>query len=583
MKLKSSSLPTRSKSVWIQIALVLILLLAFGLRVYRLGSQGLWADEMQTSALARFPFGVMFETLLSHRVHVPLYFLVMRLWVWVGTAEFALRFFSLVWGVAAVALVYRLGKEMAQEGAGLIAALLLAASPFHIWFSQEARMYTLVATSVLAASVFLVRLLRRDAWTDWVGYGACMLVAVYTHYLAVLVLVAHYVLFSLHYRLLRPIFAKWLVTAGLVGALFSVWFALILITGGFTQSAIAWIAPAHWYEPVLTLSAFSGASSSDLSQPSVYLPSVVSLSALGLVVLSLRRVRPPVNAPVGMLPEPASPEQIGYHLQPRLLLAWLFVPLLLTWLISLDLPVPNKRSIYMDRYLIIVMPAFVALVGIGLWTLYRRWRGAALAMLAIAVAGNALALRNMYVEPAYAREDWRAAMYYLRDGREPDDILILRPSQTLPLAYYGDPSWPYEEFPFLFLEEERQTFLDTEMPERMTAIAREWDRAWLVTSVDNINPHGFPEARNDALARAHESDAIKGWLDAHYTMLSEVRFTGIRLTLYDLRKAQERANEGRYRASRAGSFQFRGPCSEEQGGPSEGCTMAHSTTPGKMS
>jgi hypothetical protein len=395
-------------------------------------------------------------------------------------------------------------------------------------------MYTLMSTSVLAASWFLIRLLQRDSRMDWVGYGGCMLVAVYTHYLAVFVLAAHYVLFSFYLRLLRPLLLRWLVSAGLVAALFGVWMVPIMASGGFAGSPIAWIAPAHGYEPALTLLMFAAGPTVDLRQPLVYVAFAVSVGALGLVVFSLRQARPPKHVPVEVLSDPAFRRQTGHLLQGRFLLIWLTVPLLLIWLISLDLPIPNKRSIYVDRYLIMCLPAFVALVAVGLSALYRRWRAAALVALAIVVASNALALRNMYVDPAYAREDWRAAMQYLKDKRQPDEVLFLRPSQTLPLAYYGDPSALYQEFPFLFLEGERRAFLDGEMPVRMAAIAQDWDRAWLVTSVDNTNPHGFPYQRNDGLARAHETDAIKGWLDARYRVVADVRFTGIWLTLYDL-------------------------------------------------
>jgi mannosyltransferase len=69
----------------------------------------------------------------------------------------------------------------------VLAAFLLAIAPFHIWFSQEARMYSFLALNALAANYFLLRLLHRKA----VGLGRLMPFALtftlYTHYLGVLI------------------------------------------------------------------------------------------------------------------------------------------------------------------------------------------------------------------------------------------------------------------------------------------------------------------------------------------------------------------------------------------------------------
>ena len=221
-------------------------------------------------------------------------------------------------------------------------------------------------------------------------------------------------------------------------------------------------------------------------------------------------------------------------LTPRLLFYWLFIPVLLVWLISLDLPIPQKRSIYMDRYLLTAMPAFVILVAWGGVSLLQRRRWVGIVALSFVVAAQALALRNYYFDPQYAREDWQAALAYVTAQRQAEDVLLLRPNHTLPLATYVGGAFPFEEFPFLFYEDERREYLSQEMGPRMAGVAQDWRRAWLISSVDNTNPHGFPHQRNAALTRVGEEDAIKVWLDAHYVQLGEMSFTGVWITLYDL-------------------------------------------------
>ena len=122
-----------------------------------------------------------------------------------------------------------------------------------------------------------------------------------------------------------------------------------------------------------------------------------------------------------------------------------------------------------------------------------------------------------------------------KEAREGEDVLLLRPSHTLLLAYYAQGSIPYQEFPFLFYEEERDAFLSQEMPVRMQRIAQDASRAWLISGVENMNAHGFPQQRNADLLRIASVDPIKGWLDERYEVLEERRFPGIVLSLYSLR------------------------------------------------
>jgi mannosyltransferase len=519
---------------------LLILLLAFGLRMVRLDGQSLWWDEMATAARAALPLDAMLDNLLTVRNHVPLYFLLIRLWSGLGNTGFSLRFFSVLWGVSSVAWIERLGRSVGGRRVGMVAALLLAVSPFHIWYSQEARMYTMVSLCALAGNWFLLRSLQRDSWVNWAGYGISMSAALYTHYLALWVLVAHYTFFALHFRSVRRIFVKWLVCSVAMVSLLGIWGAMILPGGGFARAPIGWIAPARWYEPVLTMLTFAAGPTIRLVQPLAYLSLAVCLAAVAACWVRARYRQLTLTAAFsGHVPR----YQVGDVLAPKLLFYWLLVPLLLTWVISWDLPILQKRSIYMDRYLITTLPAFVMLVAWGLVLMSERGRGLAVAALAAVIVAAVLALCNLYYDPSYAREDWRAAMTYLDAERGPGDVLLLRPNHTLPLAYYGhedEEKEPvaYQEVPFLFDEGEREAYLAQEMGARMAAIAQEWDRAWFMSSVENTDPHGFPHERNASLRRVGERDGVKAWLDARYVRLEEVFFTGICLTLYDLSPAR---------------------------------------------
>jgi uncharacterized membrane protein len=137
--------------------ILLITLAGFALRLYRLGADSLWYDETVSTALAGSPL----PELIRHTagdIHPPGYYVLLRGWLALagyptGRAdptgnglEFMAGFFSLLWGVILIALVYALARRLTTNPVvALLAAALIALSPYNVWYSQEVRMYTLGA------------------------------------------------------------------------------------------------------------------------------------------------------------------------------------------------------------------------------------------------------------------------------------------------------------------------------------------------------------------------------------------------------------------------------------------------------
>src|SRR2546423_8067693 len=116
----------------------------------------------------------------------------MRGWIHLGHGEAWLRALAAVAGALAIPAIYFLGRELWGRGAGLMAALLLALNAYHIRYSQEARSYSLAALLVILSSYFLVRLLRQPSPGIRWKYSAASALAVYSHFYAVLVLLAQW-------------------------------------------------------------------------------------------------------------------------------------------------------------------------------------------------------------------------------------------------------------------------------------------------------------------------------------------------------------------------------------------------------
>jgi len=158
-----------------RLAVAVMALAAFALRLMHLGQQSLWYDETVSVYLAGQPAAALIAH-TARDIHPPLYYLLLRGWLLLagyptGQAdptghglEFMAAFLSLCFGVLLVPLTWQLARRLglASLSAGL-AALLIALSPFGVWYSQEVRMYTLGACLGVIVLLAALPFLRRTA------------------------------------------------------------------------------------------------------------------------------------------------------------------------------------------------------------------------------------------------------------------------------------------------------------------------------------------------------------------------------------------------------------------------------------
>ena len=134
----------RGRRHWI--VLTAILVAATALRLVRLGYQSEWNDEALSAVIA----GGTTRQVLTNQfqsLHPPGYYLVLHFWRSAfGDSDFVLRLPSALMGVASVLGLYILGSALFGSEAGLWAAAITATMPFHLYYSQEMRMYSQLFT-----------------------------------------------------------------------------------------------------------------------------------------------------------------------------------------------------------------------------------------------------------------------------------------------------------------------------------------------------------------------------------------------------------------------------------------------------
>ena len=167
-----------------------IAVFAGALRLYRIDGKSLWVDEIQQAVAAHLPLPGLFEQVKGNVASTPLDFLGERLVTGVfGNGTAATRLWAFGVGCLAVVVVYFVAKQLFKSRqAGFLAAVCLATSPFAIYYSQEARFYSL-AILVTAVNVLAFnRAWERGGRGNWLAYAGASALVLYSSYFPAAVL-----------------------------------------------------------------------------------------------------------------------------------------------------------------------------------------------------------------------------------------------------------------------------------------------------------------------------------------------------------------------------------------------------------
>jgi mannosyltransferase len=171
----------RRPARWAAAAVLLGALLRFA----TLDQQSFWLDEAYT---VRFLSGSLDDTLrvLPEWESAPPVYYVLA-WTWgqvLGFGESGLRSLSALSGTLTIPVAYAIGARLATPLTGVVAAGLVAVHPLLVWFSQEARAYSLVVLFASLSLLFFLHVLDGAQRRSWAWWAACSALAVATHYFA---------------------------------------------------------------------------------------------------------------------------------------------------------------------------------------------------------------------------------------------------------------------------------------------------------------------------------------------------------------------------------------------------------------
>jgi uncharacterized membrane protein len=215
---------------------ILILIIIFGsvLRLYQIGRESLWFDELFPLWASRLPLReLLIEVPASG--HPPLYYLIGHLVFAISTNDIWIRMISLTAGIVTIPIMYLLGRELFSKKTGLWTASLAAASPILVWYSREATDYSLLIALSAVSILFLARSVNRGGAGNCAGYVIATMAALFTHYYAFFLIPAEIPFFFLVAGDWRKFFKSWLVSQAILFVLLIPWFL-------YNQWASRWIA-----------------------------------------------------------------------------------------------------------------------------------------------------------------------------------------------------------------------------------------------------------------------------------------------------------------------------------------------------
>jgi len=502
--IRSTEAPWASRRIWV---LVLILSLAFALRLYHLPVKEMWYDEAfavlyAEKGLASIVYGTVTPVEgAAADIHPLLYYFFLHSWMGIGQSPFIVRFPSVVVGLVSICLVYRIAGELFDTKVGLLAAVLAAISPFHIWYSQEARMYSLLCLTSLLSIYIFVKACKNGTWLHWLGFGLATGVSLYAHNLAFLIplTLSLFVLLRRKWNLIGRLLAAHLVSL----LLFLPW--LLLVPGQFAKVHQAyWIPQPGPAELVRTLIVFTF----NLPIPDWLLPLGLFFSLL-LLAVTLYRI---LSSTIIRNEQPAGADYLSLSLS--------FVPVLAMFVIS------QLKPVYIERAVLASALLYYITVARGL--LRGRLPRLVIASLSPALLLLLASLWYQYNYTGFPRSPFRETNAYLREHQRVGDIVVHDNKLSFFPSYYYDRALPQE-----YVGDVPGSSTDTlALPtQEVLGLIAQPDVAQAVGDSSRVWFVVFQQALDEAQELGMENPN-KSWLDAHYDLTDVIAFRDLKILLY---------------------------------------------------
>ena len=430
------------------------------LRFLYLTRKSFWLDEGVSVTIARLDLSNLLHILWRREANMAFYYGLLRIWLHFGSGDYFVRALSALISVAAIPILYLLGKRLFSPVTGLLAAALFSVHAWQVRYAQEARSYSLYVLLTALSSLFFMAAIEKPGRRRWAGYIVFTVLAIYSHFFSVLVVVAQGAAFYF-LRADDRLAAGFRRSLKIIGLLFLPLAVFIVSRGTGPLSWISRPGIGDLHRFLLDLGGNGG---------DALLLAYVACCALALAAGGWARGR--------------NLELDSWRY--LFLFSWLLVPVAITLIFSLI------RPVFLPRYLLAGVAPLALLAAAGLARLRPRWVAALLllGMLALSLRGTMAYYRADF---DLSREDWRAATQCIVSYARPGDGILFHSAQArMPFEYYSERELARREMRVIFPDYGREKklsyldFLANAKNAPLDTIPAHYPRVWLVLAHNRL-------------------------------------------------------------------------------------------------
>lgn len=399
-----------------------VLLFAAILRIYDLGKESYWVDEIYTLQVGLQGIN---QILTSHRLdQPPAYYLPFHYWLQIfGTAEIYARAFSVLASFGSIILLYFIGRELFSKEIGLLSALFMGVSNYQLFYAQEVRFYAFFEFTTLLSYLFLILALKYKKISYFISYVMASILMLYSHTYGVFILAAQNLFYFLQIKRYRNLILTWILCQAVVSFLFLPYAFPLIIGGGKEVNAFMLqigepnsLPHPSFLDPLRSIYRFILPARNDNSWVNISLyfaiGAAIFLAGTSLNAFNHRKEKWMISVKSFFTEFNEFPD---LKIKIIFIGSWLLCPIVLPFIFSVLI-----APIYADRYTICAAPAFYLLLALGTFSIRK------ITPLIISFAAFAMiiapGLTNYYKVPNH--QQWREAATFVQENSNPNSVII---------------------------------------------------------------------------------------------------------------------------------------------------------------
>lgn len=406
---------------------ILLLILSAGLlmRLYNLAGKPLWYDEACSVANAQKSLGYFFGAPYTFNYKM-LYFLFLKGWIKIfGQWEYSMRALSVIFGLLAIYMIYKLALLLYNHNVGLWSAFFLSLSAFHVYHSQQVRQFTLYGTLTIISFYFFFKLLLGQKNKYILLNAIANFLLLCTHPYGILIVILQYGLWFIFARRTPKVFGmRWIFFQSISVIFYLIFFLIPSLY--YLQEKVWWIPKPKLALLVETFFTFVfggpryGLEDYAMPVSLLVVPAVFSIAYFYFFSCGVRgifsqyRIKSKKNKEI---------------LSGTILLSWFFSPLVIAYVFSYVKPV------FLIKHLIYVLPAFIIIVARGIEFVKKRYLKKCL-IVAVLLC-SLFSLHTLYHND-YNINWRRPAEYIYKNSKSDEAIAICTSKEVVPFIYYFD-------------------------------------------------------------------------------------------------------------------------------------------------